>query len=122
MAAYNLGVQYGKLNKMDEAIRNYSIALTFNSKDKLSYMNRANALAQKQRFKEALSDYSAALALDPNDGSIYYNRALTNYNAGNYDACMPDLKKAIELKFPADPEFLKMIAAYERRKTIRSNY
>lgn len=116
MAAYNRGVHYGKQGKLDEAIIDYSTALKFNKKDKSTLVNRANALAQCNRYKEALADYNDAIRLDPKDGSIYYNRALTNYNVGNYIACPEDLLKAQEFRFPIDPEFAKAVKEAINRK------
>lgn len=110
-AAYNRGVQNGKMNKYKEAIADYSVALNYKPNDKNTLVNRANAYGQTNQFAYALRDYSHAIQLDPNDGSIYYDRALTYYYSGDIERSVADLKKAIELHFPVDPEFAKTLKA-----------
>lgn len=121
-AAYNRGVAYGKMNKLNEAIADYSIAISYNPADKNSVLNRANAYAQTNKFKEAIADYSRALELDKNDGSIYYNRALTFYYMGKLKSCVTDLNKAHELNFPIDPKFTEAVKqAILKQKESRKN-
>ena len=108
-AAYNRGVAYGKMNKLSEAIADYTVAIRFNPDDKNSITNRANAYAQTKKFTEAITDYGRAIELEPNDGSIYYNRALTYFYMGKLKSCVIDLNKAHELKFPIDPKFTEAV-------------
>lgn len=119
MAAYNRGVQFGKMQKWQDAVDDYSVAITFNAKDKNTYVNRGNALSMLNRYDEAMKDYTSAIKIDSNDGSIYYNRALTNFYMGNLISCTKDVKKAQSLRFKIDKNFIMTLNNEIRKEQNR---
>ena len=62
------------------------------------YQVRADALAHLNMYQEAVEDYSKSLESAPYRWDIYEQRALVEYRLNDYDKCLADVAKAVELK------------------------
>jgi len=75
-ANFDLGDSYYKEGKYEEALRNYSEALskaaTENQKAAV-YHNIGNALLKDQKYRESIGAYENSLKLNPNDVATKYN-------------------------------------------------
>ncbi len=58
------------------SIRDFSIALRFNSKNPEVYVNRGVSKMRLEDYQGAIVDYTKGIELDPNDEKAYFNRAL----------------------------------------------
>jgi len=60
---YNRAILYMKLNELDEAISDFTMALELHPKHNRAMINRAKCMFKLGRFKDALMDYNAALSI-----------------------------------------------------------
>jgi len=75
-ANFNLGDSYYKEGKYEDALKNYSAALskaTMDNQKAAVYHNTGNALLKDQKIKESIGAYEDALKLNPNDVATKYN-------------------------------------------------
>jgi tetratricopeptide (TPR) repeat protein len=70
-----LGAVYQKLNFIDGAIEEYSIALGLDPSSVDAYVNRGELLIQKGSFEQAAQDFRHAIELDPDGANRSANRA-----------------------------------------------
>lgn len=120
---YNRGVEYSKLGKFNEAIKDYTQCLALQNDYRDALFNRANAYENIKNNSAAFSDYSAYLLIDSTDGSVYYKRAYLNYRTGNMRAAVSDAEKAEQFNFRVGIKFKKMLQegskVYEALDTMK---
>jgi tetratricopeptide (TPR) repeat protein len=94
----NRGVVRLRLQRYDEAVRDFTIALSLRSDLAEAYVNRGAAKIGGHHFAEALDDLNKALAMGVNEPEkAYYNRALAYEWLDNPKAAWLDYNKALEL-------------------------
>ena len=96
---HNIGIANGLRGNLEEAIENYSKAISFNPEYATAYLNRSSAYLGQFKWDLALADINKAIELDPKiSGKAYYNRAGI-YNLRNqWDKALADYKIATELR------------------------
>jgi tetratricopeptide (TPR) repeat protein len=105
----NRGNAYYREGEYDKAISDYNQALRINPNYAIAYYNRGFAYCLKGEYDKAISDYNQALRINPNDAIAYYNRAIAYYCKGNYNKAWEDVRKAQNLGYQVNPEFLKLL-------------
>ena len=76
-AYYNRALIYDQLNKKEEAIKDYNMALIYKSDLALQILNnRSNLFLETGRFKEAIADFDYLISLDSNKFYYYSNRGI----------------------------------------------
>ena len=93
---YNRGTELGQLRRYDEAISDFSKAISIHPFD-FMYGNRAAAYFFTGRYPEALQDYDHAIALNPNNPNSYYGRATVEQALGKYSESQEDFRKSCML-------------------------
>jgi len=93
---YNRGTELGQLKRYEEAIADFSKAISIYPFD-FEYGNRATAYYFLGRYREALRDFDRAIALDPDNANSYYGRAMTYRTLGDFVAAQEDAKKSCSL-------------------------
>lgn len=83
MAHVLQGWLYEGEGKIDEAMLEYTKALTVNPKEKDVYIYLGNAYFVKGMLNEALSQFEIALTLDPECPVAHYHIGLTHKSKGN---------------------------------------
>jgi len=58
---------------------------------------RGNTFYKQKQFEEALKCYDEAINIDPNEISFYNNRAAVFFEQKNYDKCIQECEKAVEI-------------------------
>lgn len=58
---------------------------------------KGNEFYKKKQFEEALKCYDEAINLDPNEISFYNNRAAVYYEQKDYNKCIQECEKAVEI-------------------------
>jgi tetratricopeptide (TPR) repeat protein len=86
-----------KVNKLDEAINDYTEAIRLVPNYRKAYINRGIVRAFKKDFEGAIADYTYAISLDPQDSKAYNNRGNAYTSENNLDAAITDFNRAIEL-------------------------
>lgn len=79
---------------------------------------RGNEHYKKKELPEALSWYTKAIETFPRDPAYYNNRAAVHFEQGEWDRCVEDSERAIEVarSLRGDPGALKMVARAMTRK------
>uniref|UniRef100_A0AAG5DDU4 RNA polymerase II-associated protein 3 n=1 Tax=Anopheles atroparvus TaxID=41427 RepID=A0AAG5DDU4_ANOAO len=99
-----------KKDKQRSAEVNETMALVKQEADKFKDIGNKH-LARKD-FQKALTCYTKAIALFDGDAVYYTNRSLCNWHLKDYDQCLADCNKAIEL----DENYFR---PYYRRMQVR---
>ncbi len=68
--------QFHKLNRYNEAIESYSIAIQINPNYLSAHNNKGLALFDLSRYNEAIESFNKALQIDPNDLETNFNKAV----------------------------------------------
>lgn len=95
--AYNLGLAFYQLGKLDEAINYYKMALKLKPNLADAQYNLGVAYNQSNQIKEAISAYNKALMLLPNDSKLHFNLGLAKIKNGDYIEAKKEFEKALEL-------------------------
>ena len=93
----NRGNKLFQLKRYDEAIADYSKAISVYPNDDLVYSSRAKAYYFQGEYQLALRDYERAIAMNPNSKRLYYDRALTYRAIGDVAAAQEDFRRSCEL-------------------------
>lgn len=85
-----LGSIYQKMDLIDAAIEEYSIAIGLDPANMEGYVNRGELLIQKGNFEQAASDFKSAIELDPegSNPSVSRARALATVTASALQAAI----------------------------------
>jgi len=94
----NRGVAYAKLNKYEQAIKDYDRAIELNPALAEVYNNRGITYAELNKYDQAIEDYDKAIELNPNYADAYNNRGITYTKLNKYEQAIEDYNRAIELK------------------------
>jgi len=106
------------LNKdYHNAIKHYSAAIDYDSKDYTFWSNRAASLLGLNDFKNALADATQSIALKPDWSKGHYRQGLAYWGLGDIDASYFALEKALQYD-PSNQDIKAKVAeaAGERRK------
>ena len=94
---YNRGSLYSKMQRYEEAIKDFDEGIKLLPRHSLMYNNRGVAYMFAGRYQEALKDYNAAIRLDPNYYNPYLGRAKVYEALGNHEAARLDYARSCEL-------------------------
>jgi len=95
VAYNNRGSAFKDVERVQEAIADFSKAITYKPDYKSSLYNRGTAYKDINKFPEALADFNKALLLDPDFVEAYHNRGLTLDQMGKTDLAIKDFTKAL---------------------------
>jgi len=101
---HSLAISLQSDEKLDDAIKNYRLALQLKSRNTSSvYNNLGSALETEGKFEEAVSCYRQALQLRPGFARAYYNLGHLLQSQNKLDEAADCYRKAIKFK----PEYVK---------------
>lgn len=83
------------LEKYDEAIDDYSMAIVIDKKA-IYYNNRGSVKMKIEKYKEAIDDYSAAIVLDSNYFIALNNRGVAKIEIKDYKGAITDFTLCLE--------------------------
>jgi len=89
---------YHQMNNLNEALKDYSKAISLDPEDSYSLYNRAIILDRIDYRKDALVDYSMSLKLRPDNFNGLVNRGILFAKMGRLTEAQRDLTKAHELR------------------------
>lgn len=93
----NKGNECFKLNRIDEARKYYSKAISEKGDEPTAYSNRAMCYIKLNKFYEAKEDCDQAILLDPNFVKAYYRRATALKRLHRYQKAIDDLREVTRL-------------------------
>eukprot|EP00842_Homolaphlyctis_polyrhiza_P006647 jgi/Hompol1/6984/HPOL_005147-RA len=82
--------------KFDEAITQYTLAISYNPTVAAYYANRAFAYIRTELYGAAVNDASDAIKIDPNYVKAYYRRACGLMALGQLKAAVKDLRAVVQ--------------------------
>lgn len=89
---------YAALNKPDEALKAYDLAIERAPNNLIAHNDRGAYRRFRGDLDGAVADFSKSLELNPNFGMAYLNRGIALYDLGQYEGAEPDFSKALELQ------------------------
>jgi len=92
---YNEGNKFLKQNKIDDAIKNYKMALHHNEYFEEAYINLSTAYLNKKNFKLSLKTLNTLESINPNHPLLHYNFSCYYALLGNVPKGIESLKQAI---------------------------
>ena len=100
-AYYNRGLAFRKMNRLDDALADYTAALRIEQKHDI-YNNRGVAYERKGETEKALADYASAIRIKPDYAMAYYNRGNIYSDQGKSDLALQDYANALRF----NPKYL----------------
>ena len=88
------GAAYLKLKEADNAIDDFSTAITLDERSPRAHYYRGMAYAQKKDYGRAVEDFSKALELKPDDGASMFARGASYLEMGKIEEAGEDIRNA----------------------------
>ena len=119
-AFYNRANLFYDLKQYDEAIADYTVAVTsldkagdaaYNFSD--AYYNRGLGYYQKGQYDEALADYESALEHKPDFTWALYSMGLTCFIKKDYERALTAYRKALDIDADFADAYLGMALVYQ---------
>lgn len=96
--AYNNRANYyAACGNLVAAIADYDQALDLNPSYVRAWINRGITLRELERYEEAIENFDIALLLGQLEGHIYAERGRTFYLWGDWNCCVADYRRALEV-------------------------
>ena len=96
---YNEGNKFLKQNKIEDAIKNYKMALHHNEYFEEAYINLSTAYLNKKSFKLSLKTLKTLESINPKHPLLHYNFSCFYSLLGNIPKGIESLKQAISHGF-----------------------
>ncbi len=103
-AYFNRALTLEMLNRNEDAIKDYTLALVYAPEKSYEIINnRSNLFLATGRIKEAISDLDYLISVNQKNFLYYYNRAVARLQSDDLSGASSDLKKALQLKPDDEP-------------------
>jgi tetratricopeptide (TPR) repeat protein len=99
---YNLGLLLAQTNRLNEAIAEYKLALTFDPNDARTHNNLAAVLARQGKLDQAARALIRALEIEPDNANTHTNLGLVFAQQGQRERAAHEFEAALRL----NPEHL----------------
>jgi tetratricopeptide (TPR) repeat protein len=94
---YNRANQWQKENRLDQALEDYTFALTFDPSLAQAWNNRGVVHYLQGEYEAALRDYTKALELKPDYAEAWNNRGNARLDKGAHVEAIADFDQALKL-------------------------
>jgi tetratricopeptide (TPR) repeat protein len=94
---YNMGVAYGRMNRLEDAERHYRQALEFFPDYAEAMNNLGNVLTRQKRYEEAVALFEAAIKLAPDDALAHNNLGRALAEQGKAELALQRFDEAARL-------------------------
>ena len=101
--------------KYDDAIANYTNAISLDSGYSIAYYKRGVSYLNKKKFDNAIQDCSKAISLQPDSSSFYYYRGEAYVQKQLIDPALMDYSKAISLESGSSINIPRVKKYYQQR-------
>ncbi|WP_425361237.1 tetratricopeptide repeat protein [Candidatus Tisiphia endosymbiont of Ceraclea dissimilis] len=89
---YNLAEE----GKLEEAIKEYDLAIKYQPENSVNYYNKAIALAGLNKWQEAIKEYDLAIKYQPNNADAYNNKGIVLEKLGKWQEAIKECDLAIK--------------------------
>lgn len=121
-AHYNYGVLLEDGQRLDEAQREYRLAIKYSwngTQAAQAHNNLGTLFVKRNEPAAALSEFTAAIRSDPNYDYSYLNRAMLEYREHNLEAAQRDIERATQL-FPTAGTYFWLGQVLEEEGDLQS--
>jgi tetratricopeptide (TPR) repeat protein len=108
----NRGYYYHSVNRINEALADYDVALALNSRVPRTWMNKGLVLAELGRRDSALICFNRALELQPDRTDALNNRGGIRLQKGDLAGAVDDFSRAIEIRADFYSSYVNRAIAY----------
>ena len=119
--SYLKGFAFLNLNKINDAIENFSNAIKINQNNVLSYFYRGIAYLKLNNFDLAKSDYKKAILLKPNFPELYNNLANINYKNGDNEEAIKNYSVSLKLNKNLKSSALGLLNVLSQTKNVNDS-
>ncbi|MEI6174642.1 MAG: hypothetical protein WCR01_12900 [Bacteroidota bacterium] len=113
-AFYNRALTEYKLDKNEDALKDFNHVIYFNPSYNEAYFGRANVYLKTGEYELALADYSYLINRVKNHIGAWQNRAIVKGNLGDFEGALIDLNEVIVLNPSLGSSYyLRGIAKFE---------
>jgi serine/threonine protein kinase/Tfp pilus assembly protein PilF len=103
----------------DDAVAEYTAAISLDAKSSENYANRGEAFRRKQNYEAALRDFNEALKLDRRNVFALTNRADIACQKSDYDRAFADFNEVLRINSSYDYLYERRGSCFENRKLYR---
>ncbi len=114
IAYFNRGNFFRDNGQFEDAIADYSKAISLEPYLVRPYLDRGIAFGMTGRAKKAIADFNMAIALDPSSPKAYYDLGLTWAKSGRFELAIPDFNKTIALDPRSSEAYNNLGIVFER--------
>ena len=107
-AYYFQGIALAGLEKIEEALATYEMAVKLRPNWSQVYLDLGNVLMQQGKIREALKYYDEAIKHEPEFSGAYFYRGNAQQNRGNYRQAVEDYHRAISLGLDSEDIFINL--------------
>ena len=93
---YPEGLRLHKLNRLEEALAAYDMAIKHSPTHSNAYSNRGLCLHNLNRHDEALASFDMAIKHDPTDSNVYFNKGNCLFDLNRLDEALLSFDLAIK--------------------------
>ena len=98
------GDLYLELKKINQALADYSMAISIDEKNPKNFNYRGYAYNELNNYNLSILDFNNCIKIDSTYAKCYYNRGDAYFALEDYENAIKDYSKVIELQ-PEDPSF-----------------
>ena len=100
----DLGVDYLDLNRIEDAMEEFRIALRLSPNYSYAHNNLGTSYRRLNRLDEAIAEYKLALRADPNYATAHNNLGNAYFQQGNFSDALYEFQQAAKIK-PTDSDY-----------------
>ncbi len=115
---HDLANEFYRLERYDEAVLCYSLALDLNEELLETWFNRGLAHTRRRDYEPAERDLSKVIELDGSLGEAWYTRGLIRQYKQEYDEAIADFEEALERGYEKAES--QLVAARQKRDESRT--
>ena len=123
LAHRNLGAMEYLDGNIDNAEKEFRVALALNPNEEMAHNNLGLIYVQKGKLAEAEEEYKKELEINPYYDDVYFNLGLLYWNQKKYNEAIKNWKKTLEL----NPNYIEALKAltlyyYEQKNTEKTKF
>jgi tetratricopeptide (TPR) repeat protein len=115
-AHFSLGNIYLKAGKLDQALKEYDVALERNPNLPRAHLNKGNVFLRKKEYDKAEEEFHSELEINPNEDKAYNNLSAVYRLQGFYDQAIETAQKAVNLKTYYPEAYMNLALAYKEKR------
>ena len=111
---YNRGVSHAELGEYQQAIDDYTLAITIEPGDSKIHYARGSAYAELGKYQPAIDDYTLAITIEPGDPTLHYARGFAYDELGEYQRAIDDYDQSIAINPVQAGSYINRGFAYDK--------